>query len=248
MTEGHDAVVVLAGRDGRDESVGHAGEPRVVVMRRGILQPVELVVQDAVPHVDGMVHAPELVDVAHEVDVGTDGLAHDAHALDRRGQRRLAPALHLHLPEAHAHQPRARLGEIVHGVLAHEGATRIGRHAVTQVSQERAHRFARRLALEIPARDVHRGEGKGEDAAGTGAARGAPDLGPHCFGLGWIVAHDEIGEGVDSCLEGRGECAPEEGEAKAHQTLIRAELEGDELARVGGLGQPDHEGVVGGRA
>ena len=37
-----------------------------------------------VPDLDGLVHAPELVDVAHEVDVGADGLAHDAHALDRR--------------------------------------------------------------------------------------------------------------------------------------------------------------------
>jgi hypothetical protein len=57
-----------------------------------------------------------------------------------------------------------------------------------------------------------------------------------------------LAKGVDGRLEGRGEGAPEEGEAQPHQALIRAELEGDELARVGGLGQADHEGVVGGRA
>ena len=102
VAEGHDAVVVLAGGDRRGERVGDAGQAGIVVVGGRVLQPEEVIRLDAAPDLDGLVHAPELVDVAHQVDVRPDGLAHDAHALDRRGHRRLAPALHLHLAEAHA--------------------------------------------------------------------------------------------------------------------------------------------------
>src|SRR2546422_3052634 len=87
------------------------------------------------PDLDRVVHAPQLVDVAHEVDVGTDRLTHDADALDRRRDRRLAPALHLHLSEAHVPQARARLGEVVDRVRAHEGAARVRRDAVAQTTR-----------------------------------------------------------------------------------------------------------------
>src|SRR2546422_5582844 len=63
---------------------------------------------DPAPRLDGVVHAPELVDVAHEVDVGADGLTHDAHALDGGRHRGLAPALHLHLAKAHVAEARDR--------------------------------------------------------------------------------------------------------------------------------------------
>jgi len=120
--KGNDAVVVFAGGDGSAEGIGDAGEAREVVVRGRIFQPEEVIVRDAGPHLDGLVHAPELVDVAHEIDVGPDGLAHDGHALDGGGHRGLAPALHLHLAEAHVHEPRPCLGEIVDGMRAQEGA------------------------------------------------------------------------------------------------------------------------------
>src|SRR2546421_11881657 len=40
MAEGHDAVVVLAGGDRRGQRISHAGEPRVVVVGNGVLQPI----------------------------------------------------------------------------------------------------------------------------------------------------------------------------------------------------------------
>jgi hypothetical protein len=104
MAEGHDAVVVLAGRDRRAQRVGDASQAGEVVVRGRVLQPEQLIRLHAATNVDG-VHAPQLVDVAHQVDVGPDGVAHDAHALDRRLDGRLAAALHLHLPKAHVHQP-----------------------------------------------------------------------------------------------------------------------------------------------
>jgi len=151
-------------------------------------------------------------------------------------------------PEAHAHEPRPRRGEIVHGMLAHERAARVGRGAVAQPAEDRAYGLIHRLALEVPARHVDGGEREGEDAAGTSAARGAPDLGHDSLDLGRVVAHHEIREGIDGSLQGRSEGAAEKGEAHTNQALVRAELQRDELARVGGLGQTDHQGIVGRRA
>src|SRR5439155_23764067 len=113
------AVVVLARGDRRGQGVGDPGEAGVVVVRGRVLKPEEVIGLDAAPDLDGLVDAPELVDVAHEVDVRADRLAHDPHALDRGGDGRLAPALHLHLAKAHFYEPRTRLGEIVDRVWSH---------------------------------------------------------------------------------------------------------------------------------
>src|SRR5256885_13725498 len=101
---------------------------------------------DPAPHPDGVVHAPELVDVAHEVDVGADGLTHDAHALDGGRHRGLAPALHLHLAKAHVAEAGPGLREIVNRTRAPESAARIGRHAVAPPSKELPPGPAHRLA------------------------------------------------------------------------------------------------------
>ena len=164
VTERDDAVVVLAGGDRRGERVGDAGQPRIVVVRGGIFQPVEMIRLDAPADLDGLIHRPELIDVAHEVDVRADGLSHDAHALDRGRHRRLAPALHLHLAEPHADEARPRLRQVLHRMRPHESAARIGRHAIAQTTEERAHRLAHGLALDVPARHVDGGEREREDS------------------------------------------------------------------------------------
>src|SRR4029450_12730798 len=99
--------------DGRGEGVGDARESREIVVRGGIFQPEQVIGLHATADVDGLVYGPELVDIAHEVDVGTDRLPHHANALDGGRGARLAPALHLHLAEAHVAQARTCLGEVV---------------------------------------------------------------------------------------------------------------------------------------
>ncbi len=200
------------------------------------------------PDLDRLVHAPELVDVAHEIDVRSDRLAHDAHPLDRRRHGRLAPALHLHLAEPQVSQARSGLGEIVDRMRAHQGTARVRRDAVAQAAEERADRLAHRLALEVPARDVDRRKRQGEDAAGARAAGRAAKLGGDRFDLGWVFTDREPGELVHRGLERRGERAAEERQAEAHRALIGPELQGDELARVRGRGQAHHERVVSRRA
>src|SRR4030095_2339711 len=69
------------------------------------------------------------------------------------------------------------------------------------------------------------------------ARRRAPQLCGDRLPLARILTDGEPGELVHSDLERRGERAAEEREAEAHRALIGAELQGDELARVGGRGQ-----------
>ena len=198
--------------------------------------------------VDRVVHAPELVDVAHQVDVGADALAHHAHALEGDVDRRLAPALHLHLAEAHVSEPRAGLRQIVDRVRTHQGAARVRRDARAQPAEQRAHRLAHRLALEIPARHVDGGQCERIDAAGPRVARGAPALRSDRLDLRGIVADDELAQRLHRGLERGRERAAEERDADPGEPLIRAELERDELTRVGGRGKADDERVVGRRA
>ena len=87
-----------------------------------------------------------------------------------------------------------------------------------------------------------------EDSAGAGAAGRAAELGGDRLHLGGVVADGKLGERLHRGLERRRDGGPEEGEADAHETLVRPQLERDELAGVGGRGQADDERVIGGRA
>src|SRR3972149_5253384 len=65
-------------------------------------KPVEVNVLDPPADVDRLVHAPALIDVAHEVDIRSDRLANKPRPLHLALGRRVARQreLHLHLPEA----------------------------------------------------------------------------------------------------------------------------------------------------
>ena len=77
------------------------------------------------------------------------------------------------------------------------------------------------------------------------AARRASELRGDRLHLGGVVADDEPREGVHRRLERRRQRGAEEREAETDQALVRPELEGDELARVGGGGEADDQRVVG---
>ena len=248
LAERGDAVDVLARGNGHRQRVGDRRQPRIVVVGRRIFQPEEVVRLDARPDVDGLLDPPELVDVAHEVDVVADGLPHHAHALDLARGQRLGAALHLHLAEAHALEARAGFGEIVHGMRAHQGPARIGGHAVAMAAEQRGERLAEGLALDVPQRDVHRGEREPEDAAGPGAPRRLPELGGDRLAAQRVLADGEARERIHRFAQRPRQRAAEEGEADAGQSLIGAELEGDEVA--GGIAVVDahDQRVVGGGA
>ena len=54
-----------------------------------VFEPVQVDLFDAPADVDGLIHTPTLVDVAHEVDIRTHRLADKARALHFAGCRRI---------------------------------------------------------------------------------------------------------------------------------------------------------------
>ena len=135
-------------------------------MGGGVLQPEQVVRLDALADLDGVVHAPELVDVAHQVDVGADApRASPAPARPRPRRVGSLPHCIFIWRKPMSAQPRAGLGQVVHRMLAHQGAAGVRRRRGRAAPPEqRAHRAARRLALEVPAGHVDRRQREGEDA------------------------------------------------------------------------------------
>src|SRR6266851_2726219 len=74
VAERDDAIVIFAGSDGRGERVRYARQAREVVVGNGVLQPEQVVRLDPFANLNGVVHPPELVDVAHQIDIRTDRL------------------------------------------------------------------------------------------------------------------------------------------------------------------------------
>src|SRR5215469_12606115 len=110
VPEWHDAPNIFAAGDRRRQSGGDPRKTGIVIRRRHVFEPEEVNpgILDSTADVDRLLDAPTLVDVAHQFDVGADGLAYSPHALDLlarcglTGQRQLR----LHLAEAFAFERR----------------------------------------------------------------------------------------------------------------------------------------------
>src|SRR5262249_2578409 len=157
MSERSDTIVVFARRNRRGQRVSDTGQPLKIVMHHHVLEPEEVIRLNASANLNGLVDSPELVDVAHQIDIRADALAQYAHALDLAGDRWLSTHLRLHLLKAHLHQTRAGLGQIREWVRPHQGATGVGWGAVTVAPKQRVHRLPKRLALDVPESNVKRG-------------------------------------------------------------------------------------------
>jgi hypothetical protein len=79
-------------------------------MHGHVFEPKQMKFLDAPSDVDGLIDAPALVDVAHEIDIGTYRFTNQFGALDFPCCRRVTRQgeLHLHLlePLLHKHWPR----------------------------------------------------------------------------------------------------------------------------------------------
>jgi len=105
----------------------------------------------------------------NQVDVGPMASRITSHGARRRRPPSALPHC-ISSGGAHLHQPRSGLGQVLDRVRAHERAARVGRHALARPPSRAADRAAEGLALEVPARDVDRGECQREDPAGPRAA------------------------------------------------------------------------------
>ena len=122
-------------------------------------RPKQVVLLNSAADGDGLVHVPELIYVAHDVDVIANGLPQRPHAQYLFGRGVFGAHLRLHLLEPFLHQRRADLGQLlqVHGT--HQRAAGVGGNPLAVAAQQRTHRLVKRLALDVPQCHVHRGHG-----------------------------------------------------------------------------------------
>src|SRR5688572_19282126 len=103
MTKRSDTVVVLSGSDGRGQGISNTGQPLVVIVCHHILEPEQMVWLDSAANVNRLVDCPELVDIAHQIDIVADALTQHAHTFDFAVYGRLGTHLRLHLLKTHLH-------------------------------------------------------------------------------------------------------------------------------------------------
>src|SRR5690606_31884825 len=117
-------------------------------------QPVQPHVLYPAADVDRLVHAPDLIDVAHEIGVVADRLAHAPDPVDFLHGAGVAAELGLHLAEAQLLEPGAGLDDVIERKGAHQSAARIGGNARTEAARQSPDRLIQGLALDVPEGDV----------------------------------------------------------------------------------------------
>ena len=135
--------------------------------------------------------------------------------------------------------------QIVQRVRAHEGAAGVGGSAVASAAEHGVQTdLTQRLALDVPQRDVDGRQRQREDAAGTGARGGAPQLGDDGLDAHRVLADHQLGQRIDGRLAGPRQGAAEERDADALDAVIRPQLQGDKFTRLVAHGNPHHQGIV----
>jgi len=140
MSKRHDAVDQLAAADRRRQCRVDPGETGVIVMRGDVLEPEQSDpgILDAAADVDRLFRAPALVDVAHQLDVRTERLAHRLGALDflRRGGWGGERELHLGLAKTLLLELPGRLYDFAERQITAQRAARISRDTLARPAEE----------------------------------------------------------------------------------------------------------------
>ena len=166
-----DAVVVLACRYRRIESVRDARQPRVVLEVRRILQPEQAVLGHPAPHSDGTVHVPALIDVHHQIDAITHRLAHHTQPCELVRCGLLRAHAELHRREALSREVARGRGKRVEVVVTPQETARIRGHDAGACAQQLPHGHTHGLPLDVPQRHVDGRYGPRNQSRGRTPAR-----------------------------------------------------------------------------
>ena len=203
-------------------------------MRGHILEPIEVKVFDPPADVDRLVHAPALIDVAHEVHIRPDRFADQLGPLHLAGGCRLARQreLHLHLSKAFRNKQRRRLYDMIQRVSPQERAARVSGNALAEPAEQGRQGLAERLALDIPKRHVDGREGERRDPARTGPTPGRiTELLSDGFNTKRIVSDDHRAKLVDRELQRGGERRSEKTNTDPFDPGVRLYPQGDKLVK-----------------
>ena len=201
-------------------------------MGRDVLEPEETDpgILDPLADVDRLLRPPALVDVAHQIHVGTDRLADQPSLLDlarRRSDARQAK-LHLGLAMAFFAQPLGGGQRLVELEAAAQGAARIGRDMVAAAAEQFPQRQTEGFALDVPQRDVDRRERHREDAGRAGADRRGAQFGGDRLDPHRVLADRQSAQLIDRVAQGAGQGAAEIGDAEPLDPVIGAKPQPDD--------------------
>src|SRR5262245_45974602 len=75
VSKRRDTVHTLSSGQWSRQRIGHTGKASIVVMHGHVFEPKQIKLLDTPSDVDSLIEAPTLIDIAHEIDVGTDRFA-----------------------------------------------------------------------------------------------------------------------------------------------------------------------------
>ena len=174
--------------------------------------------------------APALVDVAHQLDVRPDRIAHHAHAPHLLGGRRIAWQRHLrlHLDEALVTSRRAAVAACASVSPRRSEPGGIGLDPVARAAEQLPQRLLQRLALDVPQRDVDCRDRQRVDARATGIAGRRAQLAQDGLDPHRVLADQQRAQFIDRAAQRAGERAAVEGEANAFDAGVGLDAEDDD--------------------
>ena len=138
--------------NGRGQGISHPRQAGIIVMHGHVFEPKEMHVFDTLADIDGLIHRPALIDVAHEVDIRPHRCAGQARALGFLRRRYVTGQRHLgfHLLETALDQCPTSFKQMIQRIAAHQRAAGVGRHALAQAAKHGAKGLAENFAFDIP--------------------------------------------------------------------------------------------------
>ena len=251
VAERHDAPDILAPGNRRGQRGVDPGQALVVVAGGDVLQPEQADLLGPPADIDRLLGAPALIDVAHQLDVGADGIAHHPHAADFLRRRRVAGQGHLgfHLDKPLVHQPARGGGGLLVGQAPAQRSAGIGRHPIAHPAEQLPQRLFQRVALDVPQRQVDRRQRQQEDAGGAAiVAGGEAQLAGDRLDAQRVVADDQRAEFVHRDAQRTGHRAAVERQADPLDPGIGLDAQDDDGAEPSSLLRHVRERIVFGNA
>src|ERR1051325_6830487 len=192
-----DGMEILAERDGNFRGCFQLRVARRVGEEHRLLEPADAELGERLDRALGGREIVAHVGVAHERELGTDGLAHRAHALDVA--RDIEADLHLDAAVAQLRQRQRALDDFLDIVRVERGRVDLDARA-RLVAQQLIYGSAFGFAADVPQRTVQARERDEADAAEPELtrARAEVELLPDAIDIGRVHAHDG---GLDDLLD-----------------------------------------------